>query len=142
LVNDLTRHGIILAFDPNRPDVLRFHPKEGMTPELAERIKALKPALLNLLRTNNSPHPNTPPSNPTPLPIYSEKERRILKIATPALRIRVDAIKSEFTDTGGVTLLSVRPDPDWPRNQTARLIREARRSGRSGLCGDSTGRLE
>jgi hypothetical protein len=52
LMSDLQEHGIQLEA---RGDRLRYSPKAAMTPELAERVKTHKPALLAILTANDVP---------------------------------------------------------------------------------------
>ena len=61
--------------------------------------------------------------------VYTGRELGLLADATPAMRATVDTIKTAFADWCGVEVVDVRPDPNWPRRQAARVIRQARRVG-------------
>jgi len=50
LLTELVRHGIELQ---PRGDRLRYRPRSALTPELARRVKAYKPALLAILRPDH-----------------------------------------------------------------------------------------
>lgn len=52
LLVELSRRGIELRVHGNR---LRYRPRTALTPELAERVRAHKPALLALLRQDRPP---------------------------------------------------------------------------------------
>ena len=123
LLVQLARQGIELQAAGDR---LRYRPRSAMTPDLAERLKALRDDLLAALRACDA---EADPDMVTPTATYMAEERRMLADATPRLRATLDAVKATFADTGGATMLDVRPDLTWPRRRAARLIRAARRAG-------------
>ena len=72
LLADLTGRGIELRAEGGR---LRFRPVAAMTPELAERVKAHKGELLDLL---------SPASMAEPSETHADREiRRFLRVAVP-----------------------------------------------------------
>jgi hypothetical protein len=52
ILADAARLGIVLRPADDKSGTLQFRPRSAMTPELAERINASKPALLDALRDN------------------------------------------------------------------------------------------
>lgn len=97
-------------------------PRDALTPDLLDRLRQHKPALLTLLREPQ-------PLQPTPAVTYTDHEHRLLSRAPASLQSIVGLVKSVFSDTGGVTVVGVHPEPDHPRLRAAAAIRDARRQG-------------
>ena len=93
ILTDAARLGIKLQA---HGDKLRYRPRDRMTPDLAERLKTHKQALLALLRANS----------------YTDAERTILADAAlePGAVPLVDAVKATFADLGGAEVVGVQPD--------------------------------
>lgn len=153
ILADVARRGITLQAGAGK---IRFRPRSAMTPDLAERIKAHRPALLALLSnpgadTTPKPDPasgrhgvesgvlsvvsvSEPPERPTAgRGLWSEDELAMLARAAPGLTPvdlpLVSALKDAFADCGA-TVLSVEPAHGrggWTRRRAAELIRDARR---------------
>ena len=153
---DTTRAGILLIAEG---DGLRDKALRPIPTELAERIKANKPALLTLLRVDNAldktPTPDAPTCPDRPESgvssvvsvseckqpshgLWGEEELALFAKAgtTPAQMPLVEAVKDVFADLpgGGATVVSVQPVRGFrsqTRHRAAQLIREARRSDHS-----------
>lgn len=130
LLADLMRLGIVIEATGDR---LRYRPRDRMTPDLADRLKAHKGDVMALLRHSNAEaDPISADDNTPPLAIYTAQERDLLADAPDTLRATVDAIKVTFADMGGTTVVNVRTDPAWARRQAAGLIRDSRLAGNKG----------
>lgn len=112
LIVDAMRAGVLLIAQGDR---LRYKALASLPPDLAERIKAHKPALLALLRPAPADGPDAPPD------------------ATDAPRAKPAGLLAVVRDAFAPLVLDVvdvRHDATWPtrpRNRAARLIRQARR---------------
>ena len=109
IIVDAARAGVLLYL---AGDALRFKALGRMPADLSERIKASKAAVLALLRSS-------PDKSPDAQPDAADAPRGKPADLLGTLR---DAM-APWT----LEVVSVRPDPTWPRNRAARLIREARR---------------
>jgi len=156
ILADVARRGITLQAAPgSEAGKIRFRPRSAMTPDLAQRIKAHRPALLALL--SNPGADTTPPAAAPVGPderesgvssvvsvsertragrgLWSEDELAMLARAgtTPADLPLVSAVKDAFADFGA-TVVSVEPAHGrggWTRRKirgrAAELIRDSRR---------------
>lgn len=136
LLQELSRAGVsvtIAAHDPGALDV--EGPADVLTPEQVNAIRACKPALLDLLRAEGpvaNPHSATPG---TPKVSYTAEERRLLADAPEVVRETIENVKRLFGDLAdGVTLLDIRPDPDWPRHRLEVMIDQAEQRGDQDLA--------
>ena len=152
ILTDASRLGIELKAVGGGAGQLRFRPRLAMTPDLAQRLKANKPALLKLLRDGNAADTTPSPKRPidpqrtesgvlsvvsvsdAEIPQrgpWNEDELAMLARAgtTPADLPLVTMVKDVFADMGA-TVVSVEPVKK-PRGSTrrhaAQLIRDARR---------------
>ena len=146
ILADAARLGIELEPAGDGAQAIRFRPRSAMTAELAERIKANKPALLARLRHNGPTGASdttpahdgqTPPDGPalpvvsvsstseqqsgeTPTPgLWSEDELALLARAgmTPAdMPLLVEA-KAAFADIGATVVSVETPDEPEPASQ-------------------------
>ncbi len=161
ILADVARRGITLQAHVGK---VRFRPRSAMTPDLAQRIKAHRPALLALL--SNPGADTTPPdvtaiapreaesgvssvvsvSEPPERPtagrgLWSEDELAMLARAgtTPADLPLVSAVKDTFADFGAtvVSIESAHGRGGWTRRRAAELIRDARRHGIRGQAGEA-----
>jgi hypothetical protein len=124
LLITLVRLGIRL-----QPEGDRFRYFGAVDDDLLARLRAHKPELLRLLaeagrELDPDPGHGTPASPPTPAPVYSPWEHRLLaKVSeNPELLTWVTAMKAAWP---GSTLQAVR----MPRDRLADLIRDARGRG-------------
>ncbi len=128
ILADVARRGITLQAEAGK---IRFRPRSAMTPDLAERIKAHRSALLALL---SNPGPDTTPPDVTAIApreaeskvssvvsvservragrgLWSEDELAMLARAgtTPADLPLVSAVKDAFAEEpgGGATVVSI-----------------------------------
>lgn len=152
ILADVARRGITLQAHAGK---VRFRPRSAMTPDLALRIKAHRPALLALLSKPGAD--TTPPADAPACPVeresgvssvvsvsepperttagrglWSEDELAMLARAgtTPADLPLVSAVKDAFADGSGATVVSVESAHGrggWTRLRAAELIRDARR---------------
>lgn len=148
ILADVDRRGITLQVQDGK---LRYRPRSAVTPDLAERLKAQKPALLTLLarpvadRTEPADevvgggHAESGVLSVVSMSevgkagetLWSEDELAMLARAgiSPADLPLVTAVKSIFADLGA-TVVSVEPEygrGGWTRRRAAELIRRARR---------------
>lgn len=164
ILADVARRGITLRAEAGK---IRFRPRSAMTPDLAQRIKAHRPALLALLSkpgipgtdTTPTPDPATgpheaesgvssvvsvsePPARPTVgRGLWSEDELAMLARAgtTPADLPLVSAVKDTFADFSAtvVSVESAHGRGGWTRRRAAELIRHARRREIRGQVGEA-----
>ena len=148
ILADAALCGITLQAQAGR---LRFRPRSAMTPDLADRIKANRSALLALLSgpgadTTPTVEGVTVPDDAEPgvssvvsvsergRALWSEDELAVLARSgtTPADLALVSAVKGAFADWpgGGATVVSIEAAygrGGWTRRRVAELIRDARR---------------
>ncbi len=55
LLAEIVRRKIVLTVDPDKPDRIRYHPKDAMEADLAERILRHKSLLIQILRHDELP---------------------------------------------------------------------------------------
>lgn len=144
ILADVRRRGLSLQADHGK---LLFRPRSAMTPDLAERIKAHRPALLSMLsdttpatRTTNAPHEAESGvssvlsvSEPSKA-LWSEDELAMLGRAgrTPADLPLLSAVKDAFGEFGAtvVSITTKHRRGGRARRLAGQLIREARRRDR------------
>ncbi len=143
-----TRLGITLQVAPgSNGGKVRFRPRSAMTPDLADRIKAHRSALLAVLSDRGAD--TTPKDEPVNADgcgqsgvasvvsvsepdkaIWSEDELAILGRAgkTPADLPLMSAVKGAFADFGAtvVSVEAAHGRGGWTRRRVAELIRDAR----------------
>lgn len=159
ILADVARRGITLQAEAGK---IRFRPRSAMTPDLAQRIKTHRPALLALLSNPGIPGADTTPPDVTAIApreaesgvssvvsvsdrvragrgLWSEDELAMLARAgtTPADLPLVSAVKDAFAGATVVSVESAHGRGGWTRRRAAELIRDARRHGIRGQAGEA-----
>lgn len=157
ILADVAWRGITLQAKAGK---IRFRPRSAMTPDLAQRIKARRPALLALLSDTTPPAAaptgpderesgvssvvsvSEPPERTTAgRGLWSEDELAMLARAgtTPADLPLVSAVKDAFADCGAtvVSVDAAHGRGGWTRRRAAELIRDARRHEIRGRAGEA-----
>lgn len=158
ILADAARHGITLQAYAGK---VRFRPRSAMTPDLAERIKTHRPALLALLSGPEIPETDTtPPADDTSGPddaasgvssvvsvsdrdkaLWSEDELAMLARAgsTPADLPLVPAVKDSFAEFGAtvVSIESAHACGERTRSETRTRVAELIRCARIRSVGEA-----
>jgi len=144
ILADVARRGITLQAHAGK---VRFRPRSAMTPDLAQRIKAHRSALLALLSDTTTPDvaaigPREAESGVSSVlsvservragrGLWSEDELAMLARAgnTPADLPLVSAVKDAFADFGAtvVSVEAAHGRGGWTRRRAAELIHDSRR---------------